>query len=94
MQPARDNSWVDSRVIRLINSLGRRLVNLLPVAQRTNTLTNGVVDIPWVVGREFESHTSTMKTLFKEKRFSSCQESDITLSLGPQGSGGTVQSDR
>ena len=41
-------------VIRL--SLGRRLVNLLPVAQRTNALTNGVVDRPWVVGREFESH--------------------------------------
>ena len=28
-------------VIRL--SLGRRLVNLLPVSQRTNALTNGVV---------------------------------------------------
>ena len=43
-------------VIRL--SLGRRLVNLSPVAQRTinNALTNGVVDRPWVVGREFESH--------------------------------------
>ena len=37
-------------------SLGRRLVNLLPVAQRTNAFTNGVVDRPWVVGREFESH--------------------------------------
>ena len=41
-------------VIRL--NLGRRLVNLLPVAKRTNALTNGVVDRPWVVGREFESH--------------------------------------
>ena len=41
-------------VIRL--SLGRRLANLLQVAQRTNALTNGVVDRPWVVGREFESH--------------------------------------
>ena len=41
-------------VIRL--SLGRRLVNLLPVAQRTNAFANGVVDRPWVVGREFESH--------------------------------------
>ena len=41
-------------VIRL--SLGRRLVNLLPVAQRTNPFTNGVVDRPWVVGRKFESH--------------------------------------
>ena len=40
-------------VVRL--SLGRRSVNLLPVAQRTNALTNGVVDRPWV-GREFESH--------------------------------------
>ena len=41
-------------VIRL--SLGRRLVNLLPVAQWTNAFTNAVVDRPWVVGREFESH--------------------------------------
>ena len=41
-------------VIRL--SLGRRLVNLLPVAQRTNAFTNGVVDRPGVVGRESESH--------------------------------------
>ena len=40
-------------VIRL--SLGRRLGNLLQVAQRTDTLTNGVVDRPWVIGREFES---------------------------------------
>ena len=37
-------------------SLGRRLINLLPVAQRTNAFTNGVVDRPWVVGRVFESH--------------------------------------
>ena len=41
-------------VIRL--SLSGRLVNLSPVAQRTSVLTNGVVDRPWVVGREFESH--------------------------------------
>ena len=41
-------------VIRL--SLGRRLVHLLPVAQRTNAFTDGVVDRPWVVGREFGSH--------------------------------------
>ena len=46
---------VSPNVTRL--SLGRRWVNLLPaVAQRTNALTNGVVDRPWVVGREFESH--------------------------------------
>ena len=31
-------------VIRL--SWGRRMVNLLPVAQRTNAFTNGVVDRP------------------------------------------------
>ena len=37
-------------------SLGRRSVNLLPVVQRSNALTNGVVDTPSVVGREFESH--------------------------------------
>ena len=41
-------------VIRL--GLGRQKVNLLPLAQRTNAFTNGVVDRPWVVGREFESH--------------------------------------
>ena len=41
-------------VIRI--SSGRRLVNLLPVAQRTNALTNGVVDRTWAVGREFDSH--------------------------------------
>ena len=41
-------------IIRL--SLGGRKVNLLPVAQRTNAFTNGVVDRPWIVGREFESH--------------------------------------
>ena len=63
--------------------MGRQLVNLLPVAQRTNTLTDGVVDRLWVVGRELKSHTSTMKTLFKEKRISLCQESDKSLSLGP-----------
>ena len=32
------------------------MVNLSPVAQRTNAFTNGVVDRPWIVGREFESH--------------------------------------
>ena len=37
-------------------SLGKGLVSLLPVAQRTNAFTNGAVDRPWVVGREFESH--------------------------------------
>ena len=51
---------VDFRTIILDNvtrlSLGRRLVNFSQVAQRTNALTNGVVDRPWVVGREFESH--------------------------------------
>ena len=42
-------------------SLGRRLVNLLPVAQRTNAQTNSTV----VVSSKL---TSTMKTLFlKEK---------------------------
>ena len=42
-------------VMRL--TLGRRLVNLLPVAQRTNNaFTNDDVDRPWIVGREFESH--------------------------------------
>ena len=37
-------------------TLGRRLVDLLPVAQRTSAFTNGVVGRQWVVGREFESH--------------------------------------
>ena len=35
--------------------LGGRLVNLLPLAQRTKTLTNGDDGRTWVVGREFES---------------------------------------
>ena len=53
-------------LIRL--SLGsRRLANLLPVAQRTNALTNGVVDIPWVVGRDFESHIHQENALKKKK---------------------------
>ena len=68
-------------VIRL--SLGRRMVDLLQVAQRTNAFTNGVVDRPWVVGREFESHVHH-ENAFKRKRISSCQESDESLSLGPQ----------
>ena len=41
-------------VVRL--RLGRRLDNLLPLAQRTKDLTNGVDGRTWVVGREFESH--------------------------------------
>ena len=47
-------------------SSGRRWINLSPVVERTNALTNGVVDRPWVVGREFD----------EEKRISSCQESE------------------
>ena len=47
-------------------SLGRRLVNLLPVAQRTDAFTNGAVDRPWVVGREFESHVH-LENAFIEK---------------------------
>ena len=50
------------RVIRL--KLGRRLVNLLPLAQWLNALTNGVVDRPWVVGREFESHVHHEENAF------------------------------
>ena len=54
-------------VIRL--SLGRRSVNLLPVAQRTNAFTNGVVDRPWVVGREFESHVHHENAFLKNSAF-------------------------
>ena len=38
--------------------LGRRLVNLLPLAQRTinKTVTNGDDGRTWVVGRAFETH--------------------------------------
>ena len=46
----------NTRVAVMRLSSVRRLVNPLPVAQWTNALTNGVVDKPWVVGREFESH--------------------------------------
>ena len=34
----------------------RRLVNVLPVAQRINAFTNGVVGRPWVVGSESHVH--------------------------------------
>ena len=37
-------------------SLGGRSVGLLPVAQRTNALTKGVVCRTWAAGREFESN--------------------------------------
>ena len=69
-------------VIRL--SLGRRLVNLLAVSPRTKAFINGVVDRPWVVGREFDSHVHHEKRFFKEKFISSCQDSDRSLSLGAQ----------
>ena len=49
IKPARD-----AVVIRL--SLGRRLVNLLPVAQRLMPSQMASSAGPWVVGREFESH--------------------------------------
>ena len=57
-------------IVRL--NLGRRLVNLLPVAQRTtsNALTNGVVDRPWVVGREFESHVHHENAFLRKVIFS------------------------
>ena len=49
-------------VIRL--SLGKLLVNLLQVVKRTNTqlitLTNGVVDRPWVFGSWVRSPPSTI----------------------------------
>ena len=48
------HSFLSVCVIRL--RLGWRLVNLLPVPKRPNAFTNGVVDRPWVVGLEFESH--------------------------------------
>ena len=36
--------------------VGRRLVDLLQEAQRTNAFTNASSAGPWVVGREVESH--------------------------------------
>ena len=48
-------------------SLGRRLVNLLPVAQPASALTNGVVEMTWAAGREFNL-PSTMKTFFNHFR--------------------------
>ena len=74
-------------VIRL--SLGRRLVKLLPVAQRTKAFTN-----KWrrrqTMGRWSWVRISRppwrKKTLFQEKKWiTSCQESDKSLSPGPQG---------
>ena len=49
--------------------MGRRLVNLLPVAQRTNAFINGVVDRPWVVGHEYESHVQHEKRLLKKSEY-------------------------
>ena len=58
---------MQGRVMRL--SLGRRLVNLLPVAQRTNAFTNGVVSRPWVVGRELESHVHHENVFLRKVNF-------------------------
>ena len=52
----RSVTHLDAARVNIRLSLGRRWVNLLPVAQRSNAFTNGVVERPWVVGREFESH--------------------------------------
>ena len=67
-------------VIRL--RLGRRLVDLLPVAQRTNAIPKGVVDRLWVVGREFESHVHHEKAFFSD--FPPIEESEKSRSLVPQ----------
>ena len=46
--------------------MGRRLADLLPAAQRTKTLTNGVIGSTWVVGGEIEPHVHHENTLFEE----------------------------
>ena len=46
--------------------LGRRKVNLLPLAQRTKTITNAVDGRTWVVSREVESHVHH-EIVFKRK---------------------------
>ena len=43
---------IASLFIRLSLGMGRRLVNLLPVAQRSNALANGDDGRTWVFGRE------------------------------------------
>ena len=48
------NATLISYVMRL--RLGRRLVKLFPVAQRTTAMTCSDDGRTWVVGREFESH--------------------------------------
>ena len=70
-----------SGVIRL--SLGRRLVNLLPVAQRTNAFTKGV-DRPWVVGREFEYHVHHEKRFLMKSELPHVKNLIESLSMGPQ----------
>ena len=50
-------------------SFGRRSVNLLPVAQRTNAVINGVVDRSWLVGREFESHVHHENAFLRKANF-------------------------
>ena len=67
--------WRDPQASNVMRrGLGRRLVNLLPPAQRTKTLTNGVVGRTWVVGREFGSHVHHEIAFIKKKRVSSCRE--------------------
>ena len=64
-------------------SLGSRQSVNLSVAQRTinNALTNGVVDRPWVVGREFESHVHREHALQRKVNF---LMNLINHYLGPQ----------
>ena len=49
--------------------LGRRLVDLLPVVQRTKTFANGVDGRTWVVGREFETHLHHENRFLKKSEF-------------------------
>ena len=55
--------------MRITLSLGRRLVNLSPVAQRTNALTYGVVGRTRVAGREFESYVHHENVFLKKSEF-------------------------
>ena len=49
--------------------LGRRSVNLLPLAQRIKTFTNGDAGRTWVVGDEFESHVHHEIAFIKKGEF-------------------------
>ena len=69
---------------RVVRHLGRESVNLLPVAQRTNALTYGVVGRTLAAGREFESHVHHGNFFLKKSDFSHAKNLLNTLLRPPE----------